>query len=127
MPANVVEMITPQRWSLLGSVVAPAHTLRKSKSLQFVHPIGILSSAIWSAMLKKLILPKVVISSSSSKITLVNGKIVGVRNYHGPTKPNRLLQVSCELEEISFVFESVVVENIEASTSAADELTTNYP
>ena len=125
-------MITPQRWSLVGSVVTPAYPSRKGKSLEVVRPFGILSSAIWSAMFKKSTLPKVEINSPKGTITLVNATLVNIGRYLAPVTTPKGSHTSSqesedtyELEEYSFTFQSIVVENLAGSTSTTDDVTGN--
>lgn len=72
-------------------------------------------------MVAESILPKVEINTPNGKVTLVNAKIVGIARYVPPpkSKGSHVEGVDTnELEEFSFTFQKITVENL-AGTSAS--------
>jgi hypothetical protein len=122
---NIHEILTPQRWSLRGSVVTPAHLLHKGNSLQIVRPSGILSSSIWSAMLRRSILPNVEINTPKDKITLVNARIVSIKPAWHSQTPSHHSETSYEQTEVCFTFDKILIQNLLASTNPTDDWESN--
>jgi type VI protein secretion system component Hcp len=125
MRVNAPEIISSRGWSLAGSVTTPAHLLKTGNTLQLIRPFGSVTSLMWAAMSKKSILPNVVLNTPSGKITLVNAKVVRIGphfpRFQSSQGAHAKSQDSSQLEEISFTFEKIVIENLFGSMSASND------
>jgi len=132
---RIIESFTPARACLLGSVMTSGavgqplspmtfQQIRASRSLKLVRRLDLVSSQIRSAILKKSILPKVEIYTSSGVITLTNALIVQVRPYrpkHGTGRHGGSSGTGRnELEEIDWWFEWVTYTNDQGGKSGQD-------